>query len=151
MSLGIKFSRGLSLWKYRNRIWISLLSVLKKKKKRLNLFGSLWDFFFPLKILPLPSSKLVILAFVFSSPVLGLLADSSDKMPNDQGKWVDGLSFLSSLLWPIMSFLLFLFLFVPEKQYHVLKTTCLLAKVELSPCLWHLGYLKSWGIYLGAK
>lgn len=43
-------------------------------------------FFFPLKILPVPSSKLVILALVFSSPVLGLLADSSDKMPNDQGK-----------------------------------------------------------------
>lgn len=41
---------------------------------------------FPLKILPVPSSKLVILALVFSSPVLGLLADSSDKMPNDQGK-----------------------------------------------------------------
>lgn len=54
-------------------------------------------YFFPLKILPVPSSKLVILALVFSPPVLGLLADSSDKMPNDQGKSVDGLSLLSSL------------------------------------------------------
>lgn len=57
-----------------------------------------WFFFFPLKILPVPSSKLVILALVFSSPVLGLLADSPDKMPNDQGKRADGLCLLSSLL-----------------------------------------------------
>lgn len=49
-------------------------------------FVGFYFLFFPLKILPVPSSKLVILALVFSSPVLGLLADSSDKMPNDQGK-----------------------------------------------------------------
>jgi hypothetical protein len=50
------------------------------------LFGSLWGFyFFPLKLLSITPSKLVIFALVFSSPVLGLLADSSDKMPNDQG------------------------------------------------------------------
>lgn len=84
------------MWKCGNHVWISFLLVLKI---RLDLFGSLWGFiFFPLKILPVPPSKLVILALVFSPPVLGLLADSSDKMPNDQGKSVDGLSLLSSLL-----------------------------------------------------
>ena len=137
MRLGVKFSWGLSLE----------ISVSTENKIQF-----VWKFvglvFFPLKILPVPSSKLVILALVFSSPVLGLLADSSDKMPNDQGK---------SVRWPLLSFPLFcdllllafccscFFFFSPKNRYFVLKTTYLLAKVELSPCLWHLGYLKSWG------
>lgn len=79
MSLGINFSQELSLWKY--GIWFLYL-----KKKKTQFVGKFVEFLFPLKILPVPSSKLLILALVFSSPVLGLLADSSDKMPNDQGK-----------------------------------------------------------------
>lgn len=61
-----------------------MVSLLIKKQN--TLVWKFVGFLFPLKILSIPSSKLVILALVFSSPVLGLLADSSDKMPNDQGK-----------------------------------------------------------------
>lgn len=74
-------TESLEVWKL--YIGFSSAGTLKKDSICLEVCG---NFFFPLKILPVPSSKLVILALVFSSPVLGLLADSSDKMPNDQGK-----------------------------------------------------------------
>lgn len=75
VSLGSRSKPGLSLWKYGKHTWISFLLAWKR---RLKVLGSLRGLnFFPLKILPVPSSKLVILALVFffpcAWPVSGLL------------------------------------------------------------------------------
>lgn len=71
-----------------NKIELGAGSVeIRKSKFLLSVYLEVCgNFIFSFKTSVCPSSKLVILALVSSSPVLGLSADSSDKMPNDQGK-----------------------------------------------------------------
>lgn len=102
--VGIKFSLGLrvEIW---NHAWISSPVVLTTIC--LEVCGVL---FLSFKISACPIFKACDPCSCFSSPVLGRLADSSDKMPNDQGKWVRWpLSLLCCLLWPISLLLFFYF------------------------------------------